>query len=152
MTQPRKFKVRWRVLIYPNFQLRLLVINGFVMILSFLLTAVLSFRSYENLKSMGLASNLPSDHLFFRFLKLQFDSFFLHLSAAFGLSILLTSIVTLLLSHRLAGPIVRLKSFFKHIADRGLNPSERLSFRKGDFFSDLPAAVNQALDKIRGKS
>ena len=53
------------------------------------------------------------------------------------------------ISHRLAGPLVRLRRFFQVIADTG--QVTNLSFRKGDYLSDLPPLVNKALGRLKGE-
>lgn len=143
----------WRIWIYPRFQGTLLAINAGVMAAIFGLIAFLSYRSYQHLKQLGLDSQMPANHPYFQFLYLQFEGFCYYLVFAFALSVFLTSFATLILSHRLAGPIVRLKGFFGKIASSGqLSLQEKVTFRNGDFFSELPELINTALEKIhRGK-
>jgi hypothetical protein len=47
----------------------------------------------------------------------------------------------------MVGPIYKLKNFLFAV-NNGEKP-EKLEFRKGDFFSDLPELVNQTLEKTR---
>lgn len=50
------------------------------------------------------------------------------------------------LTHRIAGPMYKLQSFLKNIADG--NPPERLFFRKGDYFQEIPEHFNDAFNKV----
>lgn len=55
---------------------------------------------------------------------------------------------TVSLTHRMAGPIVRLRGHIRSIADgKEVGP---LKFRDGDFFSDVPAMFNEMMEKVRG--
>lgn len=53
---------------------------------------------------------------------------------------------TVALTHRMAGPIVRLRSHIRAIAEgEDVDP---LKFRDGDFFRDLPPLFNQMIEKL----
>ena len=137
--------------IYPRFQ-GILIINQFIFLgIVFAFITLLTYQSYHHLTQQGMQSGLNPNHPYFQFLHLQFKNFCVHLAIAFSLSFIFLSISTLILSHRLAGPITRLKSFFGNIAQNGLKPGEKLSFRKGDFFYELPSLINAALEKISKK-
>lgn len=56
---------------------------------------------------------------------------------------------TISLTHRMAGPIIRLRGHIRAIADgKDVAP---LTFRDGDFFSDLPALFNQMMDHLQAE-
>jgi len=61
-----------------------------------------------------------------------------------------SALVMLVVSNRLAGPIVRLRRYFGDIAIKTDNVPP-LSFRKGDFFGDLPEVVNRAVQALQTK-
>ena len=63
--------------------------------------------------------------------------------------LLLSTVCFLFLSHRLAGPVVRLKGYFAGIANG--QPVKPVNFRKGDFFSDLPPQINGALQRLESR-
>jgi hypothetical protein len=148
MPQGRDRRRWWRLWIYPRFQGMLIVANVFLMGIVFALVAALTYRSYTRLLQQGTLLGLPAGHPYFQFLQIQFTTFLTHLGVAFIAGTVLTSTATLLLSHRLAGPIVRLKGFFGQIAGNGLGPSSAVTFRTGDFFAELPEIINRALAKI----
>ncbi len=147
--QPNRRKW-WRLWIYPRFQGMLLAINVALMALVFGLVGYLTRRSFEELATKGAASGLSEGHPYFQFLQLQYGSFCRYLVIAFALSVVLTSAYTLVLSHKLAGPIVRLKGFFGRIGQDGWQSRERVTFRRGDFFAELPELINRALERMVG--
>jgi hypothetical protein len=63
-------------------------------------------------------------------------------------AVLSTAVLTLLISHRMAGPINRLNGFFAHIVKTGEFPPE-IRFRNGDFFQELPPKINEAFLAIK---
>lgn len=54
---------------------------------------------------------------------------------------------TIKLSHRFAGPVIRLREALRDVAD-GV-PGGRLQFRENDFWRDLPDIFNRAIDRMR---
>ncbi len=56
----------------------------------------------------------------------------------------------ILLSHRAAGPLFRLKKYFSEIAAGG--PLEPIKFRKSDYFHEVTEVINNALAKLTKKS
>jgi hypothetical protein len=53
---------------------------------------------------------------------------------------------TIKLSHRFAGPVLRLRNEMRAVADGG--ELRRLSFRKGDFWHSLAEDYNALLDRF----
>lgn len=144
-------KKRFRWLIYPKFQMTLILANIGLVSLCMLVFGLELLRTFNNLKDIGRNINLPANHAFFNFIDWQLNSILVTLAAAYLLAIGLSTLATLVISHRLAGPIVRMKGHFQEIAQTG-QAQKRLSFRKRDFFGDLPEVINQALDKISNKN
>lgn len=147
----RKYKKRIfkNYLIYPRFQLALIAANVATLLFSFLFVGIQSMRSYDKLREIGRIGNIPSDHSYYRFIDAHEQNLYQYLLIAVVVSTILSALCTLMVSHRFAGPLVRLRGYFRSIGDG--KPLTPLSFRKGDFFSDLPALVNKALTKIQGK-
>ncbi|HAR42496.1 MAG TPA: hypothetical protein DCS07_07675 [Bdellovibrionales bacterium] len=140
-------RVWWNLWIYPKFQGMLLTINVLSLALVFLLIGFMTNRSYEQLKEQGILSQLQPSHPYFQFLNLQYKLFRSHLVFAFFSSAILISLATLFLSHRLAGPVVRMKGYFKRLSEKGYT-GEKVSFRTADFFSELPDLINAAVEKL----
>lgn len=146
--KPYQRKLR-NFLIYPRFQLGLLGIQATIMIATFAIAELENRSIFSNLTQEGLASGIDPNHAYFRFLDEQSHTFFHHTVLAFAAGLVLSSVVTLYLSFRLAGPIYRLRKHMRQIAAGGTDGLEPLRFRNGDFYSDLPAAVNQAVDRLK---
>lgn len=147
---PRKFVRRWRLVIYPKFQFTLVGLNAGLISGLFLLFLLFQSRSYSQLTRMGEAAHLGPNHPFFQLLDLQMSNMRFHMSIAFVCAVILGSFMTLVASQKLAGPVVRMKGFFTRLADQG-KVTERLSFRAGDYFLELPAEVNRALESLTKK-
>ena len=140
----KKMRLKW--VVFPRFQLALVLMNAAIMICAFGFSGIQVFRSFENLKKMGAGVGLAPSHPYFGFLTLQCHTVISYLAVAFIISLVLCTVVTLYVSNRLAGPIVRLRSHFREIAEG--RPVQPLHFRKGDFFADLPPIVNEALRSL----
>jgi hypothetical protein len=99
---------------------------------------------FWTLKQQGLSLGLPSTHVFFRFIREQqhtMDLLFLITSTAAMLTIIGFG---LFLSHRVAGPLHRLKKYLES-EDSFESTSKPLKFRDGDYFGDIAAALNERL-------
>lgn len=143
-------KTRLKFLIYPKFQLMLLFSQAVVLLLSLTFISAQVARSVEKLRQMGVEAKLPDDHVFFAFLRWHATELYTYVGIGFAFALLITLLFSLLLSHRVAGPIVRLQGYFTSISKNGDYPND-LKFRKGDFFNELPGIVNQAFKAIREK-
>lgn len=142
--------VRFRVLIYPKFQLTLVAANAAVLILVCGIIALQSWRSMERLQELGVKAGLNPDHPYFEFLSLQARTFYSNLASGCVAAFVLSSIVIVLLSHRMAGPLIRLRRYFEDLKATGeLKP---LSFRHGDYFSDLPEVINDGITAVKDKA
>jgi hypothetical protein len=146
--KPYKRKIR-NFLIYPRFQLGLLGVQAFVMILTFGIMQMENHAAFARLAQMGLDASLNQNHAYFHFVEDQSHAFFSHTLIAFVSALLLSSGITLYLSFRLAGPIYRLRNHMKKVAEEGIHGLEPLRFRAGDFYSDLPPIINNALERFR---
>lgn len=140
---------RLRLLIYPKFQLTLIGINLTIILLTIFFIGLQVHRSYNHMRELGLQVNLPIDHSYFKFVTLQENTLIRFLMIAIVLSFIISLVVTLFTSHKVAGPIVRLKSYFRDIAETG--KVQDIRFRKNDFFEELPDLINSALKKISKK-
>jgi len=135
-----------KLLIYPRFQLLLIGANLGVLFVAFAGFWVTSQQIVARLAPMAKLSGLETE-FFQRFLSYQEEQFRLAYLSAVTLAVLMSGGVTLLLSHRIAGPIVRLRGFLRSIVKNEQTPP--LTFHDGDFLSDLPGLVNDAVDALR---
>ena len=142
---------RKKLLIYPEFQLKIIIVNMLITISGFSFLGFQFYRVIHNLEKMGLDVNLPANHGYFRFVKYQSGVIFASLVTSLVVGVAVNCFCTLYLSHRLAGPIVRLKGYLKGLVHHDFStkaPAERLKFRKDDYFSDLPPFLNEAVENI----
>lgn len=137
----RKFR---SLLIYPRFQLTLLGVNAFVIAGIAAIVAWSTFETRNYIHGLGVEAGLDSGHVYFEFIRMQERILVKNLMVAGGVALFFSTFVMLVLSHRLAGPIVRLRNHLVRVNNSKGKP-EALSFRSGDFFSELPALVNKAL-------
>lgn len=138
-------------MIYRRFQFTLVALNAGLITFLFAVFLLFQWRSYAKLVQMGEQAHLSANHPFFQLLELQMGSTRFYMSVAYGVALVLGCFLTLVASHKLAGPIVRMKGFFTRIANQG-KVTEKISFRRGDFFRELPAEINRALEAIARKS
>lgn len=133
-------------IIYPQFQIRLILI---IMAISLLAPVIiLSFQmfSFHQQIKNGQMMNLPETHPYFVFYnEFQEKSYF-----AFGIAVAVSFacafFIGLVVSHRVAGPLVKLR---RHLEEVGEDPSKdgQLKFREGDFFRELADAYNTKFKK-----
>lgn len=142
-----KARPRFRLLIYPRFQLSLIFANFAMLALTLIFVGVQLQRAFSELKRMGASAHIPNGHAYFKFLDWEASHLYSYLSTALVISFVVQGLLTLSISHRLAGPIVRLRNYFKRIVREG-TPNDRIKFRKKDFFSDLPEIINKAIKRM----
>jgi hypothetical protein len=139
---PRHFK---NILINPRFQLKLI---SYFIILFFISTISLystTFLFFYRLKEKALAVGIPEGHIFFKFLgnqKYDLDTLFIGL-ATFNFFLLIG--VGFVLSHRIAGPIFKLK---KQLGEDSTS-SDDFKLRESDFFQELEPFVKTLKEKIK---
>jgi hypothetical protein len=134
-------------LIYPQFQLSLLFVNIIILALVLLIIHFNVNDIFNQLNFLGEKNNFDKLHPYFEFVEKSRNLMNTRLNLAFGASAILTIFITIFISHKMVGPIYKLKNFLFAV-NNGEKP-EKLEFRKGDFFSDLPELVNQTLEKTR---
>lgn len=138
--RPRNFFMR-TYLINPKFQYNFMAhITGIVLFSM----AVIYLSNYFFINSFiekGQNLNLPKGHPFFILLQEQRE----YLGKVFFISCLVIAIGVgiwgLLYSHRIAGPLYRLRKEFLNAANEKRKLKD-MRFRKGDFFQELPSTVN----------
>src|SRR3989344_2034581 len=122
-------------LVNPKFQLSFF---WYVALLCILLCVALYFsvqlffqHSYAQAQSMSLGK----DHLFFVLLANQMASLRLIFLSVALISLVVVFIGVLYLSHRVAGPMLRLRKSFEAMAKKG--EFHEIHFRKHDYFSEV---------------
>ncbi|HLE10790.1 MAG: hypothetical protein A2504_11595 [Bdellovibrionales bacterium RIFOXYD12_FULL_39_22] len=144
-----KFKVierRQILLVNPKFQLRFI---GYMTVGSFFSLLVFYFSDiyfFYSLMQHGKDFNLPPDHIYFHLIAqqqgLMHNIFWVSRLVIFAFFIL----SGLYLSHRIAGPLYNLTRHLKKLAQG--EQVRRLSFRRRDFFQEIPMALNDYVDSL----
>lgn len=142
-SKKRRGLARWWV--YPKFQLSILGVNLGVLFGGLLGVVLLTARTYRQLHDMGVQAGLHPTHAYFEFLEFQQGLMNRNLWLGGGALLAVSTVFLLLFTYRIAGPIVRLRSFLTDYVTHGKEAVKRLEFREGDFLSELPPQVNAAL-------
>ncbi len=141
-----------KFLIYPKFQLSLIAVNIVTML------AVLGAIEYQILSAVADMNALGNDEAsvgskFFynRFIEYQMSVLYSGLALYLAIGFVLSCGITLIISHRLAGPMLRTQKYFEQI-ERSGKIEQPLKFRDGDFLKGFPEAVNRGLQSIQKSS
>lgn len=139
---PRQLK---NLLINPQFQLKFL--SYFIML--FVVTTIslysTTFLFFYRMKQKAINVGIPDGHVFYQFLtnqKHDLDLLFIGL-AAFNLLLLIG--VGFVISHRIAGPIFKLKGQLRDFSPE----SDEYRLRETDFFRELEPLVQNLKEKIK---
>jgi hypothetical protein len=136
-------------LINPRFQLSFF---GFFAVLCGLLCTCLYLAIYFFFRKFTYAAetlNLSKDHMIFVYLSQQ--EFYLRMifisTALVGLSLVFMG--AFYLSHRVAGPMLRLRTSLDAMAKEGR--LREIRFRQGDYFTEVAESFNELVKKIGEK-
>lgn len=149
MTNSAKKAQRTRFLIYPRYQLTIVGFHVIILLGALGAVAYKVHRSFDHLMRLGHEAQLAPNHPYFNFLTLQSKEVMGGMAAVAAIAIALSALLSLLLSHRLVGPVVRLRQFFKGVASADRSELQRLQFRDKDYFEDLPETINEALERLK---
>jgi hypothetical protein len=130
----------------PKFQLNLIFWNFLVTLMVFIIVLFQISKGMLELNQMGMTAGFAPDHPYFQFVRELSGSFYVNISIGFIVGIIVSGLITLFASHRLAGPLYRLKIFFEKMSHDG--KVSDINFRKGDYLNDYSAIINMALKKI----
>jgi hypothetical protein len=132
-------------LILPSFQVGFLGYFVFLFIISSLCFYSAIYLFFYNLRERALAIGVPKGHVFFLYIENQqydLNQFLIYLVIA---NFVLLILVGLVISHRVAGPIYKLKKFLGQMSSE----SEEFKLRNKDYFKDLEPIVNDLKKKIK---
>ena len=141
MKKQRKIK---NFLIYPKFQLVLIGVNSLFMVLAFVFAYIGVSSGFDTLRQVGVDAKVSSTHPFFNYIDLQQAFILKYLAIALAAALVITMIFSLVFSHRVVGPITKLKNDLKRVAD---GEDLTFKFRKNDFFKELPELINKIIKK-----
>ena len=146
---PKRAWKRRVLLINPKFQLTflfyMLVIAATIIVVLYVANVYFFKRSYEAGQTVGL----PPDHIYFTFIDNQRSTMKWIFLLASGITMINLTFWGLYLSHRVAGPIYRLR---KHMVELAEGRTDRdVNFRTNDFFPELADAFNQFVKIFKSK-
>ncbi len=131
---------RKRLLINPGFQFRFMV---WMSALAIGVIAVMHLAHqwfFYQLREQARVAGLEADHVFYRFIESRQTELDAITVLSFIAVVGVVSVVGLVLSHKIAGPMYRLRVHLEEFAStRSPRP---LKFRDGDFFTEIPDAYN----------
>lgn len=139
---PRKIN---NILIDKKFQFKLLGYFVFLFFVSTISLYLTTYLFFYRLKEKALHVGIPEGHIFFNFIGNQqhdLDMLFMGL-AAFNFILLVG--VGFAISHRIAGPIFKLKRQLSLISEE----SDDFKLRETDFFQELEPLIYELKNKIK---
>ncbi len=123
--------------IYPEFQWKLIFLFMGVSLVAPLL--ILAFQLV--LFNQEFLINLPKAHPHMVFHSLFQQQLIIVFMMATGVGFIVAFVLGILISHRVAGPLVKLRKHFENTAQDQLHDTS-VQFRENDFFRDVAAAYN----------
>jgi hypothetical protein len=100
----------------------------------------------------GQLLNLPPDHPYFLMIHEQ-KQFMTKVFIAVAICISNIAILWgLFYSHKIAGPLFRLQSYFKNAAIDSVELKNKIYFRDDDFFQEVPDSINRYIDSVKDKN
>ncbi len=135
------------LVIHPKFQLPIIITNLAVLLVFFTIAWIGTQNALIDLKPAAGLSGMESE-FFRKYVDYQAAQIQRALLIALGVGLPLTAGITLIITHRIAGPLVRLRCFFQSIVD-GMSPNRQLEFRDGDFLREMEPLISSAIEKIQ---
>ena len=131
-------------MINPKFQIKFSLLLGLFMLLSNGFFSIIFYTEYQHVMSLvhpELVSNFDPVSEKQKFITLFFGAQLLYA--------LLVTLAGFFFSHRIAGPIYKLKKYLVEI--RSGVPFYRLGFRKGDYFPEIAEEVTETVAWLKGE-
>jgi HAMP domain-containing protein len=132
---------RRKFLIDPQFQLTFMAYMAGLSALAIAIFYASNVYFFWRFREMGSAVGLSPDHIFFQFLRDQQTTMTVIFAVTATLAIGTLLVCGLLISHRVAGPLLRLRNQMHLIAEG--KASAPVKFRDNDFFQELAEAFNR---------
>lgn len=138
---------RFNYFIYPRFQLKTI---GFLL-LAILMVSLIYLAGFfyfiKSLHELGQSIGLHENHPFFQFLKMQQSKIIFIYIVSTSAVALAFAVFSIIITHKIAGPIVKLKNYLQEKGKNTQEPLEKIEFRKGDFFRDVADEFNEFVEQ-----
>lgn len=135
------------LLIDPKFQLNVITYAIVLGVVNFVILYAAFRYGFKMFFNAGVDMKLSPQNAYFQLLRDQVDSFTLIFGMVGFANACIVIVGGLILSHRVAGPLYRLKTHISQI-NAGITTGD-VKFRKKDYFQDLAEVYNEQLHKGR---
>lgn len=132
------------ILINKAFQFKLISYFVGLFVLTTLTLYSTTYLFFWNMQKKGMSVGIPEGHVYYQFLQNQkhdLDLLFIGLAIT---NFLLLIGVGFVVSHRIAGPIHKIKIFLQDPKNH-----DKVQMRQNDFFKELGPIVNDLKDKMK---
>jgi hypothetical protein len=137
------------ILINPRFQWTLIGYAALVATLIFISVYGLITYGFHDFVEIGAQAGLPDDHIYFQFIQMQ-KSKFITIIVAIAMVVGTILIVGgLIVSHKIAGPLHRIRMEFAKMANKSEPALHKIQFRDGDYFPEVAEAFNELVEKLK---
>ena len=138
----RKFK---DFIINPKFQWTFIFLTSGLACLNLISVFGAVQWTFKKFRSSGLESGIPEGSYFFTLLNQQHHTMNWVFGIVGALNFMVILIAGIMISHRIAGPLFRLCRHMDEISSRV--HKKELSFRKSDFFLEIPPKFNKLVQQ-----
>ena len=141
-----------KFLINSDFQIQFIASLMLISIVSMSIIYLANDYFFHSYMAKGQALNLPPDHPFFLMIHEQ-KRFMTKVFIAVAVSISSIACVWgLFYSHKIAGPLYRLQLYFTQAAASSTQLQNKIYFRDGDFFQEVPDSINRYIDSVKDET
>ena len=151
MTEKQQYQ-RKKVYIDPKFQRGAIIFYLVLAIISILQVFYFGWNNFDIVIREAEKLNLGNDHPFI-VLMTQLKSSYVKLFLLSSVATLVGFIIGgLYFTHRIAGPIYKMKKHLAEFRESGAKKDTPIRLRDGDYFNDLADEINLLLEKVKGNS
>lgn len=140
-----------KFLINSNFQIQFMASLIVVSMLSMTIIYMANDYFFHSYVLRGQALNLPPDHPYFLMIHEQKKFMTQVFIVVAGAISTMAALWGLFYSHKIAGPLYRLHTYFVEAAKSSQPIDKKIHFREDDFFQEIPDAINTYIDSVERK-
>ena len=122
-----------------------------ILLAAFIILYFSNLYFFQNFEALGNDVGLKADHTFFKFLYIQEKRMFYIFIITYSIMAGFIFLLTLFLSHKIAGPLYRFRIHMREAQKTNLAHQKNISFRKGDFFLELEEEYNLLIKSLKGE-
>lgn len=137
------------ILINPRFQWTLIGYAALVATLIFIAVYALITYGFHDFVEIGKQAGLPENHIYFQFIQMQKTKFITIIIAIAMVVGTVLIVGGLIVSHKIAGPLYRIRLEFSKMANKDAPALHKIQFRDGDYFPEVAEAFNDLVEKLK---